>query len=147
MNGPVASQLVWFSFLEGSIKKLLWRGESIPVIVLILTSTLNSFFPGPVGFLFLVLAFVVVAGNYIFFVFLAASLAIQQKWRLLGGRMTSCAVSLLLIIPSWLSGDYIHLITMYPHYRYVILQHAGAKAEPLRFPWGDSAVSVLVDCI
>ena len=42
-----------------------------------------------------------------------------------------------------ISGDYVHLAVLYPHYRTVIAEKGGGLTAPVTFPWGDDAVSVM----
>jgi hypothetical protein len=69
-----------------------------------------------------------------------ANAIFHRWWRLLGIRLILLVMSVPLVVIGVISGDYIHLFMMYPYYRHVI-DHS--PNGPIRFAWGDSAVSAL----
>jgi hypothetical protein len=56
---------------------------------------------------------------------------------ILARRFVVIAASIPLLIIALISGDYLHLLTLYPYYRHKI---AESSERPVRFPWGDAAV-------
>ncbi len=56
------------------------------------------------------------------------------------GRTLIVAAALPLITGGFLAGDYVHLAINYPRYRRVIDQ---TQTRPVRFAWGDYAVTIL----
>jgi hypothetical protein len=113
---------------------------TLPIFAAVVASTLNSFFPGPSGFLCLFTGVAVVL-----FWLLAAVLKLgidlcRGQWMSLGRRSIVIATSAPLVGFAFLSGDYLHLFALYPYYMPKI---AAAPEEVVRFAWGDDAVTVL----
>ena len=112
----------------------------IPTAAAFVGSTLWSFFPGPLGFVFSLAAAIAIV------IWLAIAIcrfligAIRRHWRNVATRFVQITLAVPLVGMGALSGDYVHFALAYPYY----LQQLATKPErPLRFAWGDRAVSVL----
>jgi len=111
----------------------------IPIGAAILGGTAMSVFPGPLGVLVLLIGFLVVliwaligVGKLIFDL-------CHRRWLASGARLLQITACLPLALFCAVSGDYIHLALFYPSYRITI---AKTPDGPVRFPWGDAAVTV-----
>lgn len=102
--------------------------------------TLWSFFPGLWGFLSLLLAAAAVLVCWLAGLGGVAGDLSRRRWRRSGVRSLLLAASVPLAFLGANSGDYVHLAALYPSYW---PQIAESPDGPVRFPWGDGAVSVL----
>lgn len=66
--------------------------------------------------------------------------AFSKRWRVSGFRAVSLVVSIPLALAGLETGDYLHLLLFYPHHWNVIKRTA---ERPVRFGWGDEAVTVM----
>jgi hypothetical protein len=85
-----------------------------------------------------------IIGWTVTFLALTAIAAFRRHWTRAGSSLLvlACAapISLAVLV---LSGDYVHLLMLYPYYLSKIHQSSETAKAPVRFAWGDDAVSVL----
>ncbi len=103
-------------------------------------STLWSVFAGPLGFLLLMISLLIVAVSLIAVLSGVVSALFGRQWRLFGERLIVLVVAAPVVVTGTRLGDYVHLALLYPYYRENIAQ---TSKRPVRFYWGDQAVSVL----
>jgi hypothetical protein len=121
---------------RGSRYRALW----LPTVASISGGALWSIFPGPLGFLFLVVTKLTILVWWMVGVTKISIVVLHRQWSILAGRFFVFIVSIPIIYAGFACGDYIHLVTFYPFYWQRI---DGKAVGPVRFPWGDEAVSVL----
>lgn len=121
-------------------KRFRLRGYLLAVGASIICSTLVSFLPGPAGLL-LSLAPMLAISLWLIsqFVGLAVNI-IRRRANFIAQRLALIMVELPLIFFGLQSGDYLHLALLYPYYQYEI---SSTSTRPVRFYWGDQAISVL----
>jgi len=110
-----------------------------PISASLIGSTLWSLFPGPAGFLFLIMSCLVILGYLITMFALIGASIVRGQWHAGARRVALVAIAVPISILGIRSGDYLHVVVAYPYYRLKIAQTA---ERPVRFPWGDQAVTV-----
>lgn len=116
------------------------RPLSAPLVLACASSSLLSFFPGPLFLLLLLVGALVLLPWLATLLILAIAALVQGAWMRFGASCVRLAAFVPVVLVGLFSGDYVHLVLLYPHYRAVIAQHPG---EVVRFPWGDAAATVL----
>jgi hypothetical protein len=118
----------------------LLRSASIPIGAAILGGTAKSVFPGPpafpvvlIGVLTVLIWTLIGVGKLIFDL-------CHRRWLISGARLLQITACLPLAVIGAASGDYVHIALFYPSYRMTI---AKSPDGPVRFPWGDAALTVL----
>jgi hypothetical protein len=99
-----------------------------------------SLFPGPGGFLLVLVAGLFVVAWFLFVLVAVLNDAFRRRWRRATLRLVAIIAVLPLTFLAARSGDYFHLALLYPRYRQQI---AATPNRPVRFDWGDQAVTVL----
>ena len=110
------------------------------LIALYAASCLDSIFPGLLGVLGLLCAGAAVAAACLVAFAGAVLAALRKRWARCGVRLAVVAVSVPVALAGPACGDWLHLLVMYPYYRSVI---ARQPQRPVRFPWGDRALTVV----
>jgi len=123
-------------------RKALWL-LTILIFIPIIVSTLNSFFAGPIGSLIFILATFVVLVSVLTLIVLIFVPLSKKMWRQSFIRFLILIFILPLIFIGVKSGDYIHLLIMYPHYLQTIAGYSNGQDVPVRIYWGDASVFVL----
>ena len=113
---------------------------AVLLVAAVLGSSVQSFLPGPGGFACLLLCILVVGFWAIICMGKLVIAMFRARWRTAAVRVLIVVAALPLVAAGFLAGDYIHLAINYPHYRAVI---DGTETRPVRFPWGDYAVTVM----
>ena len=108
-----------------------------------LTSVVYSFFPGPFFALALLSAVVIIAVWVVALFCQVIYALIKRLWTRSALLVTAVAVACPLAILGALSGDYIHLIALYPKYHSIVSNDPDGQSKAIRFPWGDAAIGVL----
>jgi hypothetical protein len=112
----------------------------LPTAAAFAGSTLWSFFPGPVGFLFGLAAAIAIVLWLVIVICRFLIGMVRRHWRNTAARFVQITLAVPLVGMGVLSGDYVHLALAYPYY----LQQLATRPErPLRFAWGDRALTVL----
>ncbi len=115
------------------------RAASFPFLVSCLASTLDSYYPGGNGTLLLLGALLIFLGWWLAGLARMGIALFRRRWDAAGRRLVLLAISIPLAFVGFQSGDWVHLATSYPYYLYRI----GKTSErPVRFYWGDTAVTV-----
>jgi hypothetical protein len=118
----------------------LFRAARFPILLSCLAGALKSFFPGPLGFLFVVVTGLTLVGWWLVGIMKLGANLFQRRWRAGVGRVLLLAASIPLVGIGFRSGDYVHLVALYPYYLYRIEQ---TPKRPVAFEWGDAAVTVV----
>jgi hypothetical protein len=124
------------TFVRGPRARAVW----FPFGFSLAGSTGLSASPGPLGSLVLLISMLVILGGLIAALFRIGVAIFHRQWRLSGERLILLIIAFPLIFLGLRSGDYVHLAVLYPYYREKIAQ---TSERPVRFPWGDAAVTVL----
>ena len=103
-------------------------------------STLWSMSPSPWDFLVFIIAIIITFIIIIMVLFGAGRDLVEIRWRLLCERLILLAVIAPVMLAGGQLGDYVHLAILYPYYHQQIAQ---TPKRPVRFSWGDQAVTVL----
>jgi hypothetical protein len=121
-----------------------FRTALVPLVAAIIASTLHSFFPGIGGFFALLVGTMTIIGWMATVLVLIGVGAFRRRWKSAGlSLLILTCVSPVSLAVFALSGDFVHLLLLYPYYLSKIHQDGEIANEPVRFAWGDDAVSVL----
>jgi hypothetical protein len=121
----------------------LLRWVSVPLAIAVLASTVISFVAGPWWIVAALLGTASLIGWTV--VLLASTIlaAIRQNWERAVLLPFAFVCSLPLIALGVFSGDYVHLVAMYPYYSFKIHSLPDWQSKEVRFDWGDDAVTAL----
>jgi hypothetical protein len=138
----MAPPIQYSKFPKSGIAKFV-ASIGIPFLAALISNTFRSFFPGPSGFFISAPILVGLALWLLVSVGMLLYAAIRMRWRHAGFRLAVLLTAVPLVCIGLRSGDYVHLLALYPHYREMIAANPNGRSEPVKFPWGDDAVSVL----